>query len=195
VVAIFDSTGKQEIWSLKIPKALSLLYFFRTEGEVRGINQIQEEYEVIYGPGDYVPLVALSFWTFRIMVGMGLLLIALGAFALYLAMRHWPVKWTRWLRWMVWVIPIPYLANTAGWILTETGRQPWIVHGLLKTEDAVSPTLGVGTILISLISFVLIYVVLMAVDIYLLAKYGKAGPDADMQESANVALPDVEAQD
>jgi len=185
VVAIFDSTGKQEIWSLKIPKALSLLYFFKTEGEVRGINQIRAEYEAMYGPGDYVPLVALSFWTFRIMVGTGLLLIALGLFALYMTFGNWPAKWARWLKWMVWVIPIPYLANTAGWILTETGRQPWIVHGLLKTENAVSPTQTVGTILFSLISFVLIYAVLMAVDVYLLVKYGRTGPDTVPQESVD----------
>jgi len=195
VVAIFDSTGKQEIWSLRIPKALSLLYFFRMEGEVRGINQIQVEYEAMYGPGDYVPLVALSFWTFRIMVGMGLLLIALGAFALYMTMRNWPAKWDRWLKWMVWVIPVPYLANTAGWILTETGRQPWVVHGLLKTENAVSPTLGVGSILFSLISFVLIYAVLMAVDVYLLVKYGKTGPDPVLLEPVEVAPPYGRGQD
>jgi cytochrome d ubiquinol oxidase subunit I len=194
VVAIFDSTGKQEIWSLKIPKALSLLYFFRTEGEVPGINQIQAEYEALYGPGDYVPLVALTFWTFRIMVGLGLVLIALGAFAIYMAMRNWPVKLTRWLKWIVWVIPLPYLANTAGWILTETGRQPWIVHELLKTENAVSPNLGVGTVLISLIGFMLIYAVLMAVDVYLLAKYAKAGPDTEIQEPVDVAPSVVGAQ-
>lgn len=195
VVAIFDSTGKQEIWSLKIPKALSLLYFFSTEGEVQGIHQIQVDYEVIYGPGDYVPLVALTFWTFRIMVGLGLLLIASGAFALYIALRNWPSKWARWLKWIVWVIPVPYLANTAGWILTETGRQPWIVHGLLKTENAVSPTINMGTILFSLIGFVLIYAVLMAVDVYLLVRFAKSGPDSDMQVSADVTLPDVGAQD
>jgi cytochrome d ubiquinol oxidase subunit I len=195
VVAIFDATGKQEIWSLKIPKALSLLYFFRTEGKVPGINQLQAEYEALYGPGDYVPLVALTFWTFRIMVGLGLLLIALGAYALYMAMRNWPAKWARWLKWVVWVIPLPYLANTAGWILTESGRQPWIVHGLLKTENAVSPALGVGAVLISLIGFVLIYAVLMAVDVYLLVKYGKAGPDADVQESVAFAPSVVGAQD
>jgi cytochrome d ubiquinol oxidase subunit I len=195
VVALFDSTGKQEIWSLKIPKALSVLYFFSTEGEVPGINQIQAEYEALYGPGDYVPLVALTFWTFRIMVGLGLLLIALGAYALFMAVRNWPVKWARWLKWIVWVIPLPYLANTAGWILTESGRQPWIVHGLLKTENAVSPTLSVGMVLISLIGFVLIYAVLMAVDVFLLVKYGKAGPDADVQESVDVAPSVVGAQD
>ena len=92
------------------------------------------------------------------------------------------------------MIPLPYLANTAGWILTEAGRQPWIVHGLLKTEDAVSPNLGVGTALFSLITFVVIYAVLMVVDIYLLAKYAKAGPDADGQEAVEVAPSGVRAQ-
>jgi cytochrome d ubiquinol oxidase subunit I len=194
VLAIFDSTGKQETWSLKIPKALSLLYYFKTEGEVRGINQIQAEYEAMYGPGDYVPLVALTFWTFRIMVGLGLLLIALGAFGLYLAMRNWPETWARWLKWIVWVIPLPYIANTAGWILTETGRQPWIVHGLLKTENAVSPTLNVGMVLFSLIGFGLIYAALMAVDIYLLTKYGKAGPDINTHQPVDITPSIVGAQ-
>jgi cytochrome d ubiquinol oxidase subunit I len=195
VVAIFDATGKQEIWSLKIPKALSLLYFFRTEGEVPGINQIQAEYEAIYGPGDYVPLVALTFWMFRIMVGLGLLMIALGAYALFMALRNWPQKWTRWLKWIVWVIPLPYLANTAGWLLTETGRQPWIVHGLFKTENAVSPNLSVGMVLFSLIGFVLIYALLMGVDIYLLVRYSKAGPDEAMHEAVDIAPAVVGAQD
>jgi cytochrome d ubiquinol oxidase subunit I len=194
VLAVFDSTGKQEIWSLKIPKVLSFLYYFKTEGEVKGINQIQSEYVAMYGPGDYVPLVALTFWTFRIMVGLGLLLIALGAFTMYIALRNWPVMWARWLKWIVWVIPIPYIANTAGWILTETGRQPWIVHGLLKTENAVSPNLSVGMVLFSLIGFGLIYAALMAVDIYLLVRYGKAGPDADIHEPVDITPSVVGAQ-
>jgi cytochrome d ubiquinol oxidase subunit I len=195
VVAIFDSTGKQEIWSLKIPNALSMLYYFKPEGEVPGINQLQEEYEAEFGPGDYVPSVPLAFWTFRIMVGVGLLLIALGAFGLYIVWRNWPAKWVRWLRWMVWVIPLPYLANSTGWILTEAGRQPWVVHGLLKTEDAVSRSVSGGTVLISLISFVLIYGALMAVDVYLLAKYAKAGPGEDDQEPVDSATAAAEASD
>jgi cytochrome d ubiquinol oxidase subunit I len=187
VVAIFDATGKHEIWSLQIPKALSLLYFFKTEGEVPGINQLQAEYAAKYGPGDYVPVVAVTFWMFRIMVGLGFLMVALAGLSLYADLKRWPGKWEHWLKWAVWVIPLPYLANTTGWILTETGRQPWIVYGLLKTENAVSPTLGVGTILFSLIAFVLMYAVLMATDIYLLAKNAKAGPDAASNESADSA--------
>jgi cytochrome d ubiquinol oxidase subunit I len=183
LVAIFDSTGKQEIWSLRIPKALSFLYFFRFKGEVEGINNIQAEYAELYGPGDYVPLVALTFWTFRIMVGVGFLMVALMAMALYLPWKKWPEKWGRWLKWGVWILVLPYVANTTGWVLTETGRQPWIVHGLLRTEEGVSP-LSTGIVWMSLVGFVLIYAILMGFDVYLLAKYAKAGLPAVETEPA-----------
>jgi cytochrome d ubiquinol oxidase subunit I len=182
VIALFDSTGKREIWSLKIPKVLSLLYYFKLEGEVQGINQLQAEYAARYGPGDYIPLVALDYWMFRIMVGVGLLMIAIAAYSLYLPLRNWPEKWTRWLKWMIWVVALPYIANTSGWILTETGRQPWIVHGLLKTIDGVSP-LKPGLVWMSLIGFTLIYALLMVANIYLLIKFMKAGPAATDSES------------
>jgi cytochrome d ubiquinol oxidase subunit I len=182
VITIFDSTGKKEIWSLHIPGALSFMYFNKFKGEVPGINQIQAEYAAKYGPGDYVPLVALTYWMFRIMVGAGLLMIAIGAFCIFLVFKHYPEKWARWLKWIVLAIALPYIANTSGWILTETGRQPWIVHGLLKTENAISPNLSVGMVLFSLIGFALIYAALMVADIYLLVKYAKAGPETTKQE-------------
>lgn len=185
VVAIFDSTGKREVWSLQIPKALSFLYYLKFEGEVQGINDLQEAYAAIYGPGDYVPLVALDYWMFRTMVGVGLLMIALAAYALYLPLRKWPEKWMRPLKWMVWAIALPYIANSAGWILTETARQPWIVHGLLKTEDAVSPNLSAGMVLFSLIGFALIYAILMVADVYLLVKFAKAGIPAEGLSAAD----------
>lgn len=179
VVTIFEKGGRDEVWSLQIPYALSFLYYFKPEGEVEGINNIQAQYEALYGPGDYVPNVPLAFWTFRIMVGVGTLMVALAAAALYLHLRNWPSKWTRWLKGMVWIIFLPYLANTTGWILTETGRQPWIVTGLLRTEDAVSPNLTTSMILFSLIGFTLIYGILMVIDIYMLSKYAKAGPHVE----------------
>lgn len=173
-VTIFDSSGKAEVWSLKIPYLLSMLYFLKPEGEVEGINNLQKDYEAKYGPGDYIPPVALTFWMFRIMVGVGSLLVALAAYALYLSCRKMPEKWMRWIKWLVWVIPLPYIANTSGWILTETARQPWIVHGLLKTQDGTSPNLTVGLVSLSLIGFSLIYAILMVLDIYLLKNYAKA---------------------
>jgi cytochrome d ubiquinol oxidase subunit I len=174
LVAGFDSTGKRTTWSLEIPKVLSWLYYFRFSGEVEGIDNLQAQYEQEYGPGDYVPLVALTYWNFRIMVGVGLLMVLITLLALYLPWKKWPDKWNRWLIWGVWALFLPYIANTAGWILTETGRQPWIVHGLLLTKDGVSP-LSPGLVLLTLVGFVLIYGALMAVDVYLLAKYAKAG--------------------
>ena len=176
VVAIFDSSGKEEVWSLRIPYVLSMLYYITPEGEVEGINDLQKEYEARYGPGDYIPLVALTFWMFRIMVGVGLLLVALATFALYLQWKKWPEKLSRSLNWLVWVIPLPYIANSAGWILTETARQPWIVHGLLKTQDGISPNVTAGMASLSLVGFTLTYAIFMILDVFLLRKYAKADP-------------------
>ena len=183
VVGLFDTEGRREIWSVKIPYGLSLLYYMKPEGEVEGINDLQKDYQERYGPGNYIPSVTLDYWMFRIMVGAGLLMIALGALALYLPWRKWPEKWTRRLKGMTWVITLPYIANTTGWILTETARQPWIVTGLLKTESAVSPNLSAGMVLFSLVSFALIYAILMIADVYLLVKSAKAGlAAADREE-------------
>lgn len=164
------------IWSLDIPNVLSWLYYFRPVGQVEGIMDLQAQYEAEFGSGDYIPLVALDYWMFRIMVGVGLLMVASGALALFISYKKWPDKWNCWLKWMVLLIALPYIANTSGWILTETARQPWIVHGLLLTRDGVSPTSGVGMVLISLIGFFLIYTALIIADVYLLVKYAKAGP-------------------
>jgi len=95
---------------------------------------------------------------------------------------------------MGWAIALPYIANTSGWLLTETGRQPWIVHGLLRTEEAISPTLGAGTVLFSLIGFALVYAALMAADVYLLVRDARAGLAAAEQEAVDPALPVARAQ-
>jgi cytochrome d ubiquinol oxidase subunit I len=184
VVALFDSSGKKVVWSLDVPYGLTFLYYMQPSGKVEGINQLQTQYAAQYGPGDYSPLVALDYWMFRSMVGVGFLMVALTAGGLYLGYRKTIPQWPRWLRWAPLGILLPYLANTAGWILTENGRQPWIVHGLLKTEDAVSPNLVPGMVIASLLLFVLFYTVLLAVDIYLLARSAKAGLPADDAESA-----------
>ncbi|MGD0173635.1 MAG: cytochrome ubiquinol oxidase subunit I [Anaerolineales bacterium] len=189
LLAVFDSTGKKVIWSIDIPAGLSLLYYLQPSGTVEGINQLQEKYSTLYGPGDYSPLVALDYWMFRIMVGVGFLMVALTAYALYLGYRKTAARWPRWMRWAPWGILLPYLANTTGWILTENGRQPWIVHGLLKTEDAVSPNLVPGMVIASLLLFVLFYTVLLAVDIYLLARSAKMGLPADESGPASASLP------
>ncbi|MGB7538940.1 MAG: cytochrome ubiquinol oxidase subunit I [Anaerolineales bacterium] len=175
VVAGFDSSGKNVVWSLDVPAGLSLLYFWQPSGTVEGIHQLQAQYEAAYGPGDYSPLVALDYWTFRIMVGLGFLMIALTAFALYLGYRRAPGRWPAWMRWAPGAIVLPYLANTTGWILTETGRQPWIVHGLMRTADGISPNLTPGLVLMSLSVFASAYTFLLVIDVFLLMRAAKAG--------------------
>jgi cytochrome d ubiquinol oxidase subunit I len=190
VIALFDKTGKQVVWDIKIPKALSWLYYFKFSGEVEGINNIQARYEELYGPGDYVPLVALDYWMFRIMVGLGFLMVAL-AFAAWLFARKFPSKWLKAMRWLTFGTLLPYLANTAGWLLTENARQPWIVTGLMKTADAVSPSLTTTSVLISLIGFIAIYTLLMAVDVFLLVRTARKGLDAAQLDSVPVDEPQL----
>ena len=168
--------GRNEIWSIRIPRILSLLYYNQFSGKVPGINDLQVEYEAAYGPGNYVPLVVFTYWGFRLMVGAGFAMLALAGYALYHVMRNKVGPNIRWLGIFVFAMALPYIANTSGWVLTEMGRQPFIVYGLLKTEDAVSPGLTSGMVLFSLIGFALIYPALIGVDVYLLAKFAKAGP-------------------
>ncbi len=190
VIALFDKTGKQVVWDIKIPRALSWLYYFKFSGEVEGINNIQARYEGLYGPGDYVPLVALDYWMFRVMVGLGFLMVALAFVALLFA-RKFPAKWLKAMRWLTFGTLLPYLANTAGWLLTENARQPWIVTGLMKTADAVSPALTPTSVLISLVGFIVIYTLLMAVDVFLLVRTARKGLDAAQLDSVPVDEPQL----
>ncbi len=194
IITIGDLTGKQEVWSWRVPYILSFLACNDFSCEVIGTNEIQALYEAEYGPGDYVPLMVVTYWSFRVMMTIGLLMIAVTAFFLYASLRG-KVENAKWLRWVVWTITLPYLANSCGWILTEMGRQPWIVQGLLLVRDAVSPYLTTLDLLISLIGYTLVYGSLAAAMFYLMKKYAVAGPDAAMHESVDVAPTLVGADD
>jgi cytochrome d ubiquinol oxidase subunit I len=183
LLSIGDLSGRHVIWAIRIPRLLSLLYYNRLTGEVPGIDDLQVQYQAKYGPGNYVPLVVFTYWGFRFMVGAGFAMLALAGYALYHVMRNKVGPKIPWLGLFVFAIALPYIANTSGWIVTEMGRQPFIVYGLLKTEDALSPGLTAGMVLFSLIGFALIYAALMGVDVYLLAKFAKAGPPAEEADS------------
>lgn len=179
LLTIGDLTGKNLVWQIRIPRVLSLLYYNRLSGEVPGINNLQLEYAAKYGAGDYVPLIVFTYWGFRLMVAAGFSMLALAGYALYFVMRNKVGPQIRWLGLFVFAIALPYIANTSGWVLTELGRQPFIVYGLLKTEDALSPGMTSGMVLFSLIGFALIYAALLGTDIFLLAKFARADPPAD----------------
>jgi cytochrome d ubiquinol oxidase subunit I len=119
------------------------------------------------------------------MMTAGLLMI-LSSLLLMIALRR-PLRNAWWLRWMPWVIALPYIANICGWILTEMGRQPWIVQGLLKVQDGVTPSLTPAQVLVSLITYALLYGALAVTMFYLTRKYAIAGPDAAMHESVDAA--------
>jgi cytochrome d ubiquinol oxidase subunit I len=166
----------KDVFAIKVPGLLSFLAYNRFTGEVKGIKALQTQFEQQFGPGDYIPPVAVSYWTFRIMIGAGIVMALLAFYGLYLLLRNKFEQSRRYLWLLIPAVALPYLANSAGWLFTELARQPWIVYGLQKTAEAVSPNVGVGSVLFSLISFTLIYGVLMAANIYLLVKFAKIGP-------------------
>jgi cytochrome d ubiquinol oxidase subunit I len=171
---IGDMQARKDVFAIRLPAVLSILACNNTSCAVEGINDLQAAYEVKYGPGDYVPFVVLIYWSFRAMVGAGVLMVLLALYALFRVLRD-RVTTPRWfLRLLPFALFLPYLANSAGWLLTEMGRQPWIVFGLMKTADGVSTVVAGGTVLASLIIYTLLYGVLMVADIYLLAKYARS---------------------
>ncbi len=186
LVTIIDEDQQRNSFDIRIPRALSLLAYNRFDGEVRGIKDIQQEYEVLYGPGNYIPPVTISYWSFRAMVGVGSLMLLLAFYALFLVLTKRLQKADRFLRWMPYAIALPIIGTSTGWIFTEVARQPWIVFGIMRTEDAVSPNVSVSMLLTSLIVYTLLYGVLIVVDVYLLAKYAKN--EATISESLGDAV-------
>lgn len=182
VLAWIDSDGKENKFQIDIPYALSILSYNKLSGSVPGINQLQAEYEEKYGEGNYVPPVKTTFWSFRIMVAAGVLMILLSLFGTYAAARNRLEKFRRYLKWMIPAISLPFIANSAGWIMTEVGRQPWIVFGLQKTEDGVSPLVSKGMVLTSLIGFTVIYGLLLVALIYLMVHFIRKDPPEEEED-------------
>ena len=193
ILTIGDLSGKKEVWALTIPDVTSLLACNDLTCAVQGVNDIQAQYQQQYGPGDYVPLMVFVYWGFRLMVLSGFLM-AVFAILFLIAMRGDITK-VKWMTSVPWVIVLPFIATTSGWLVTEMGRQPWIVQGLLKVQDAVSPNLTTADLLISLIGYAVVYGALIVADFYLMKKYALLGPDAAMTESVDAAPSVIGAQD
>lgn len=173
VVAIVDEQNHKNTFEISIPKLLSFMSYSKFDGEVKGINDIQKEYVAKYGEGNYIPPVTLSFYTFRIMVGAGMLMLLGSLVALFYMSRKKLESKPLLLKLLAFSIALPYLANSAGWILTEASRSPWIVFGLLKIQDAVSPNVTTFDVAVSLGVLGLLYTILMILEVSLLVKYAK----------------------
>ncbi|HYA02277.1 MAG TPA: cytochrome ubiquinol oxidase subunit I [Syntrophobacteria bacterium] len=164
--AIPDPENERNVVEIgKIPLVLSLLATHSPDGVVRGLKAF---------PKDERPSVWLTFFPFRIMVGLAALFVLLALVGWF--KRDKLESSPGYLRIMVYAIPLPYLACTLGWTLTELGRQPWIVYGLMRTKDAVSPIAAsqVGT---SLVAFIVVYSLLGLAAFLLIAKYARKGPE------------------
>jgi len=173
--AIPNRDEGRNLIDIRVPRLLSLLTDHSFSSEVRGINDLQAEYEERFGPGDYRPPVGAVYWSFRVMVGAGFALIGLGALGAWFLHRKrlHEVGWYH--RAALLALGLPFLANITGWVVTEMGRQPWSVYNVLLVRDSVSPSVGTASVLISLIGFTVLYGALAVIDLYLMVKYARAG--------------------
>ncbi len=171
-----DKTPSQII---EIPHLLSVLATNTLDGEVVGLNQLQAQEEAKHGPGNYVPDVFIQYWSMRIMAYLATLVLLLALWGGWLVHRDRLAQSKRFLWLASWAVVTPFLMNTAGWMLTENGRQPWIVQGLMKTVNANSPAVSTTDIWISLAAFVIVYSLLGAADIVLMLKYARKGLGAE----------------
>jgi len=182
IVAAIDEQKQSNSFEIKIPKLLSFLSYNSFDREVKGIKAIQAEYEAKYGSGNYIPPVKPVFWSFRIMIGAGALMLFLALYGLFLLQKGQLENKTWFLKAMLGSIALPYIANSSGWLMAEIGRQPWIVQGLQTLENAVSPTVSAGLVLTTLLGFTLLYGLLAVADVYLLSKYARQMPEESLLE-------------
>ncbi|MER6691152.1 cytochrome ubiquinol oxidase subunit I, partial [Streptomyces minutiscleroticus] len=204
--AVMDVARHTNIVGIDVPYVLSFLAHHSFHAPVTGIDDAAAAMAAQYGgsAGDYLPNVPLAYWSYRFMILFGTTSFAVGAAGLWLTRnRRWigpayvtepeevphlmltpnrPLgpSLTSWA-WRIAVLTMgfPLIANSFGWIFTETGRQPWVVYGLLRTSDAVSPGVSAATMLTTLIGFTALYAVLAVIEVRLMVTYAKAGPHTE----------------
>jgi cytochrome d ubiquinol oxidase subunit I len=178
---------------LAVPHLLSLLATNHWNGKVVGLDPLQSQYSKQYGPGNYVPNVFIQYWGMRVMAYAGVLVLLIAAWGLWLIHRKKLEVSRRFLWLATWAAVLPFLMNTAGWLLTESGRQPWIVQGIMLTKNGISPTVSTTWIAISLVLFVLLYATLGTVDLLLMLKYSREQlPPARAAADAETPVPAIQ---
>jgi cytochrome d ubiquinol oxidase subunit I len=184
----FTEDDQTPSFSIQVPRLLSYMATGSFKGEVKGLTELQSQEESAFGPGNYMPNVRVIYWSMRVMAYTGMLMFLLAAVGAWLYRKR-KLEQARWFLWAAVVsIALPYVAATAGWVLTEMGRQPWIVQGLLKTEDAVSPTVSAWTVGVSLGVFAGLYGILALVDFVLMRRYARVDPP-DLSATGAEAVP------
>jgi cytochrome bd ubiquinol oxidase subunit I len=175
------------VFQIRVPHVLSLIADLSWNGQVRGIDDVQTAEATKYGPGSYVPVIWLTYWSFRAMVGAGMLMILVSGWAIWGTRRR---RWRegRWLRRIAMIgMLLPFVANSTGWIFTEAGRQPWIVYGLMTTAKGVS-SVTAADVGATLIAFVVVYMALGATAIVLMTRAARRGLDEQEEDDEHGEL-------
>ncbi|MEO8811383.1 MAG: cytochrome ubiquinol oxidase subunit I [Caulobacteraceae bacterium] len=167
--AIPDQARQANRLAVDIPDLGSLILTHRLDGTVRGLKS---------WPRDQQPPVIFPFFGFRVMVGLGIVMLAVTVTGAWLRARRRLFDTPWFLRLCVWVAPAGFVAVIAGWIVTETGRQPWTVYGLMRTSDSVSPSLTGGDVAISLAAYVAVYLIMYPAGLYIMARLVRRGAES-----------------
>jgi cytochrome d ubiquinol oxidase subunit I len=158
---------------IQIPHLLSLLATGTWNGQVLGLDEVNQQYNTEYGAGNYVPNVFVQYWSMRVMAYTGSAVALLALWGAWLWRRR-KLEQSRLFLWLAtWAVLTPFVINTAGWMLTENGRQPWIVQGLQLTKDGVSPSVGTTSVVISQIVFYLLYAATGVVNAVLMTRFAR----------------------
>jgi cytochrome bd ubiquinol oxidase subunit I len=173
----FESNPQGLNRNIEIPNLLSWVSTGYPRGEIEGINDINARYQQQYGPGEYAPIVAVTYWTWRAMIGSGVLMFLLGALGWWLAHKGRLEQSRRFLRWSVPAVALPFIASLTGWTFTEMGRQPWVVFGLMKTSEGNSPSVSAAEVWITLVGFTLLYGTLAVIGGRIFLKLARKGPE------------------
>ena len=179
ILSVGDLSGAEATRLIEVPGLTSYLATGSFDGTVQGVNNLQAEYQQTYGPGNYSPYVPVTYWGFRLMIGLGLLA------ALFALWSLWRFRGKRepkpgpmsklYVLGATLIVLAPLGANSAGWIFTEMGRQPWIVFGQQQTASAVSPLVSSLEVWITMLGFTLVYLVLAIIEVRLLLTYIRRG--------------------
>jgi cytochrome d ubiquinol oxidase subunit I len=185
--------GGEPFFTVEIPRLLSILAVGSPSATVQGIDDLQAQYAAQYGPGSYVPMIPVAFWSFRAMIGAGVLAAGLALAYLWVSRRgRTPDAGRRPIRWLLRVMPLvpllPAAANTFGWVFTETARQPWLAFGISRVADGISPGLTSGEVITSLLAFAGVYGVLAVVWLRLVLRIARA-PLTEPAPADSVAEP------
>ncbi len=167
--ALPDQQAERNRLEVGIPGLASLILTHDMDGEIRGLKE--------WAPEDR-PHVATVFWSFRVMVAIGLLMIGVALTGAWLLLRGRLFDSPRFLRLCTWMLPMPFIAVLAGWMVTEAGRQPWLVYGMLRVSEGVTPSLTGGMVLFTLIGYIIVYAGIFIAGLYYLGRIMRAGPES-----------------